>query len=156
MPDAVFAFALDNMNFVAGTAPSIIQRPANAPVHVDVTDSAVTSSPYSIDYYDLPGYEGDGISQTLEGFQTIMLMSLVDNSNIALTDNSLPVVPPSLADFDVAGMSIFIATAPGVLTLGLELSIDALTVSIVPIPPGVRLLSSGLLGLTGVARRRKA
>ena len=81
-------------------------------------------------------------------------ITLVDSSNTAFNDMTLPLVPPDIAKFDpmphqfeiheqVPSGTIYIA---GIIT----------SIYSVPVPAAVWLFGSGLLGLVCVAKRKKA
>ena len=84
-----------------------------------------------------------------------MVLSFMDTSMTALSDESLPVVPPNPSLFDINSFSIQISPSPGVTTAGLSFSIDSLSGYVVPIPSAIWLFGSGLLGLIGIARGKK-
>lgn len=88
-------------------------------------------------------------------------ITLVDSSNTAFNDMTLPLVPPDIAKFDpqnnmLLGMpqqfEIHEQVPSG--TIGIEGIITS--IYSVPVPAAVWLFGSGLLGLVCVAKRKKA
>ena len=72
-----------------------------------------------------------------------------------LLNESLPLLPPLLLDAEQSLAAISGEMEEGWLFI--DLTVDTLTQSIttVPVPPAVWLFGSGLIGLIGVARRKK-
>ena len=87
----------------------------------------------------------------LNGFELYGIeIDLVDNSGTVLGDESLP-LGYELSDWPYGGTLAFRSFATTNITIG---SISTLTPA-VPVPAAVWLFISGLLGLLGVARRKK-
>ena len=149
VPLAEFTFELDGMVFVAGSVPFTPTTVTESDVVVDVRNDSPNG--------DMLVYWGNNITQTLEGFDTRMALVFVDATNTALTNSDLPLLAPNPELFGTTTrLEISISLSPGVSTSGLVLNLDSVTSTVVPVPAAVWLFGSGLLGLIGIARRKKA
>ena len=81
-------------------------------------------------------------------------LRLGDSSGSVFSDTSLP-LNLSLNDFDIRTL-ILRSGQPNDIKYQIDGEITALSVSAVPIPAAVWLFGSGIIGLIGVARRKKA
>ena len=81
-------------------------------------------------------------------------ITLVDSSNTAFNDMTLPLVPPDIAKFDPMPNQFEIHEQVPSGTIGIAGIITS--IYSVPVPAAVWLFGSGLLGLVCVAKRKKA
>lgn len=81
-------------------------------------------------------------------------ITLVDSTNTAFNDMTLPLVPPDIAKFDPMPNQFEIYEQVPSGTIGIAGIITS--IYSVPVPAAVWLFGSGLLGLVCVAKRKKA
>lgn len=141
------------MNFVAGSSPAnSISGALFSDVHVDLSNNKEVVFP-STGPVDRMRFWGEGMSQTIEGYNAEMVLHFVDSTALAFSDESLSnILNPAL--FDSSSFGIQISTSPGVTTSGLNFSVDSVSVSAVPVPTAAWLFGSGLIGIIGLARRK--
>jgi len=150
-PNAIFTFELPagGMTFSAGSGGTSIGGSGYRDVAVEVSNDRFTTPKDEMRFW------GNRMTQTLEGYDTRMTLYYGDSTASALTNVDLSnILNPSL--YDIEFFSIAIGVGGGVTTAGLSFSVDSISVSAVPIPPAVWLFGSGMLGLVGMARRKKA
>jgi hypothetical protein len=87
-----------------------------------------------------------------------MWLSLQDATGRVPDSIDLPLTPPNLDDFTSTAFGLFFdadATGPAP-PLGGSVVFTVTSLAPIPVPPAFYLFGSGLLGLVGMARRRKA
>jgi len=150
-PTALFTFDLPagGMTFTAGSGGTSIGSASYRDVAVSIYDDHFSSPSDQMRFW------GNRMTQQLEGHDTRMILLYTDSTASALTDVALSnILNPSL--YDNSSFGIQIGIGEGTTTSGLGFSIDSVNVSTVPVPAAVWLFGSGLLGLIGFSKRKKA
>ena len=95
-------------------------------------------------------------------FNNVLMMAYLDSDYVANSVNTLLGIDPSIDEgvTDVTWLALGVGEIGGIGVMaesgGLDAAWELISYSVVPVPAAVWLFGSGLIGLIGIARRKKA
>jgi len=95
-------------------------------------------------------------------FNNVLMMAYLDSNYIANSVNTLLGIDPSIDEgvTDVTWLALGVGEIGGIGVMaesgGLDAAWELISYSVVPVPAAAWLFGSGLIGLIGIARRKKA